>query len=104
MPGLVLSYEAALGILHTAKCDDQVVDIRIGTFLDERIMVIVRTKFENSNAFTGYLLDGGVYAVKYHRANIVSCFGGIFVVIKRRCLSYYCPFKDSFRCVKCLKP
>ena len=87
MPGLVLSYEAALGNLHTEKCDDQVVDVGIGTFVDERIIIIVRTKFENANAFTGYLLDGDVYAVKYHRANIVSCFGGIFVVIKRRCLS-----------------
>ena len=87
MPGIVLSDEAALGILHTAKCDDQAVDIRIGTLLDERIFIIVRTNFENVYAFTGYLLDGDVQAVKYHRANIVSCFGGIFVVINRRCLS-----------------
>ena len=87
MPGLVLSYEAALGNLHTVECDDQVVDVGIGIFLDERILIIVRTNFEKAYAFTGYLLNGDVQAVKYHRANILSCFGGIFVIIKRRCLS-----------------
>ena len=59
MPGLVLSYEAALGNLHTVECDDQVVDVGIGTFVDERILIIVRTNFENAYAFT-WLFTGMV--------------------------------------------